>query len=603
MIFQAGVVSRWTNDNQRFLLEHFDTIQNSPSHIYYSALPFSPSSSWIQQYYTGELFLTVKVVKGLSAEWGMCSRTVLLDSPTGTLSYHDNTIAVGCESGDIIILDTITGSQRAILSGHTDQVNSVTFSPDGTSLVSGSRDYTVKLWDVQTGGVSITFSGHNNAVISVSMSADNTMIASGSHGTICLWNIQTGKCHHTIRDLRFSHSVKFSPTDPQYLISASGSSAWQWDTDGHQIRKMHGGFPTAFSSDGTQLFLYNRETITVRNSNSGETVSEFQMGTSIYLCCFSPENRLMATTTLNTAYVWDIKNSSPHLVETFTGHTERITSIAFSSPSCLISASADKSIKFWQIGTPSTDPTTTDPHSTSLTSAPIRSITLQAKDGITITSDSDGVVKTWDISTGLCKSYLYTPADYADCRDIQLIDGRLTVVWSGSSKINLWTYEKGKHWSVDSKSENNACDIKISWDGSKVFCLYPTDIHFCSVETGKFMGKVKVCVDIYHIYHMSLVASGSEFWVHNPIFGYKGWKIGILGPSPIQTTPHKFHPSGAISWDISLAKVKDKATGKVVFQLPRGLGKPADAQWNGQYLVFCYSPKDVLILDFSHILL
>ena len=82
-----------------------------------------------------------------------------------------------------------------------------------------------------------------------------------------------------------------------------------------------------------------------------------------------------------------------------------------------------------------------------------------------------------------------------------------------------------------------------------------------------------------------------------------GWKFGILGPLPTQMTPHKFHPSGAISWDISLSKVKEKATGKVVFQLPRGLGKPADAQWNGQYLVLCYSPKDVLILDFSHVLL
>ena len=117
------------------------------------------------------------------------------------------------------------------------------------------------------------------------------------------------------------------------------------------------------------------------------------------------------------------------------------------------------------------------------------------------------------------------------------------------------------------------------------------------------MGKVKVYVDIYHLYNMSLVASGSEVWVYYPSSGYMGWKFGILGLSPTQMTPHKFHPSGTISWDISLSRVKDKATGKVVFQLPRVLGKPADAQWNEQYLFLCYSPKDVLILDFSHVLL
>jgi WD40 repeat protein len=91
---------------------------------------------------------------------GMCSRTVVLDSFTQTLSFHNNNIAVGSESGDIIILDTITGTQTALLSGHTDEVNCVAFSPDGTSLVSGSDDYTVKLWDVQTGGIVNTFSGH-----------------------------------------------------------------------------------------------------------------------------------------------------------------------------------------------------------------------------------------------------------------------------------------------------------------------------------------------------------------------------------------------------------------------------------------------------------
>jgi hypothetical protein len=80
MIVQAGVVSKWTNDSQHFLLEHFDTIQNSPSHIYHSALPFSPSSSWLHKCYSAELSHMVKVVKGLPAEWGMCSRTVLLNS-------------------------------------------------------------------------------------------------------------------------------------------------------------------------------------------------------------------------------------------------------------------------------------------------------------------------------------------------------------------------------------------------------------------------------------------------------------------------------------------------------------------------------------------
>ena len=88
------------------------------------------------------------MVKGLPAEWGICFHIVLLSSFTRTLSYWNNTVAVGSESGKIITLDAITGSQTAVLSGHTSEVTCLTFSSDGTSLVSGGDDCTVKLWDV-----------------------------------------------------------------------------------------------------------------------------------------------------------------------------------------------------------------------------------------------------------------------------------------------------------------------------------------------------------------------------------------------------------------------------------------------------------------------
>ena len=197
MGFQAGVILEWAIDGQRFLLENFDTVHNSPSHIYHSALPLSPSSSWVYKHYIAEASPMVKVVKGLSDGWGVCSRTILLETLTQTLSYHNNSIVVGSWSGDIFILNAITGSQSAVLSGHTDVVNCVVFSSDGTSLVSGSHDMTVKLWDVQTGGVAKTFFGHTSLVWSVSISADFTTIASGSgSNTICLWNTSSAWLRH-----------------------------------------------------------------------------------------------------------------------------------------------------------------------------------------------------------------------------------------------------------------------------------------------------------------------------------------------------------------------------------------------------------------------
>ncbi len=76
------------------------------------------------------------------------------------------------------------------LEGHTNLVWSVVFSSDGTKLVSGSGDNTVKLWDMVTHENIATLEGHTNWVESVVFSSDGTLLASGSvDGTILLWNL------------------------------------------------------------------------------------------------------------------------------------------------------------------------------------------------------------------------------------------------------------------------------------------------------------------------------------------------------------------------------------------------------------------------------
>ena len=170
------MICEWASGSQWFILENFEVIHDSPSAIYHSALPLSPSSSWLRECYSSMLSQGVKVVKGLQAEWGRCFRTVSLDHKPWALKCWKDLIAVGLFSGDIIILDATTGVCMSVLSSHTRSVYTATFPLDGALLVSGSSDETVSLWDVQTGGVIKTFHGHTSEVDSVSISPDCTRL-------------------------------------------------------------------------------------------------------------------------------------------------------------------------------------------------------------------------------------------------------------------------------------------------------------------------------------------------------------------------------------------------------------------------------------------
>jgi WD40 repeat protein len=113
----------------------------------------------------------------------------------------------------------------------------VAFSPDGTRVLSGSQDYTAKLWNASTGAVTCTFSGHTGFVTSVAFSPDGTKILTGSGDkTAKLWDTATGAELHTFNELTDSvSSVAFSPDGTKVLTGLTNGTSQLWSIPGVSV--------------------------------------------------------------------------------------------------------------------------------------------------------------------------------------------------------------------------------------------------------------------------------------------------------------------------------------------------------------------------------
>lgn len=182
----------------------------------------------------------------------------------------------------------------------------------------------------------------------------------------------------------------------------------------------------------------------VQNSDSGAVVTKLHVSSGqIDACCFSPDDKFLVGGVGKAIHIWDIINSDPHLVKTLE-HSYSTNSLVFSSS--LIS-SHHGAIKFWKFGASSMDTVGADSESTPLP-PPIESVHLHADSGIAVSSDSAGVVRTWDILTGLHKASFHTPTPIHIEREVQLIDGQLIAVWLGDKQIHIWDVEKGEDLQV-----------------------------------------------------------------------------------------------------------------------------------------------------------
>ena len=173
-----------------------------------------------------------------------------------------------------------SGRERAIVRGHADIVRSLSFSPDGSRLVSSGQDRLVMVWDTVDGKPLLPIGGSGaNTVLFAAYSPDGSVIAvgesSGAPENISIYDAETGLLRMVLKGhLEGINALTFA-RDGQTLASAGNDGQIKlWDINtASEVTTFSDDVgwvsPIAFSPDGSWLAFAGRDsTIRIRDLNT-----------------------------------------------------------------------------------------------------------------------------------------------------------------------------------------------------------------------------------------------------------------------------------------------------------------------------------------------
>ncbi|MEH2421607.1 MAG: caspase family protein [Nostoc sp.] len=248
------------------------------------------------------------------------------------------------------------GTKLRTLTGHTATVRSVSFSPDGQMIATASFDHTVKLWRTSDGTLIRTLNGHTAEVLSLSWSGNGEIIATGSADrTAKIWKVSDGHLLRTFSGYKdFVNSVSVSPDGEILAIASADKTVKLWSVSDGLLQKTLQGHSAgvssvAFSPDGQTLASASEDKTVRLWRRDGSLLRIIAAHNAEVLSVnFSHDGQTLASTSADsTIKLWSSKDGS--LRQTLLGHSIAVYSASFSSDDqTLVSAGADKTVRLWQ---------------------------------------------------------------------------------------------------------------------------------------------------------------------------------------------------------------------------------------------------------------
>lgn len=332
-------------------------------------------------------------------------------SPDGT------TLASGsAEQGPVLLWNLATGHPRKTI---TSLYGDSAVSPDGTLFASGDGEGNVEVRDVPAGMIKVILKANRDqdALVPLAFSPDHGTLATGSYdGAVKLWDLATGKTRKTIG------------TGGKIVALATARDITQSDVES--------AVSAAYSADGTTLAISSnhKHSVTLWDTETGKRLTTLTAN-AVTSLAFSPDGTTLAAGYYDgTVTLWALTTGKPRT--RLPGHTGAVATVAFSPDGTTLatsnmntaSAGSGHTVWIWDTATGRTLATLTG-HTQHMTSMAFTT------NGRTLaTSSADGTIRLWDLATRHTRAILtdevtsmaFTP------------DGRALVAHNKNASIQLW---------------------------------------------------------------------------------------------------------------------------------------------------------------------
>ena len=429
--FLAAQLMDWKNKN--FQIQLWDTATGKLSHTltghtqWIKSIAFSADSKTLVSgdgYETIRLWDTAtgKLKSVLNWQHGTSTHSLAF-SPNGRFlaSGHydgvklwDNTIKLKQQTEDAI------GNYQHMLElhGHKDYVSKLAFSPDGKTLLTGSKDGAIQAWDTATGNHRFTCTGHFEGIRELVFSLDGNTLTNlnkpfNPSGIVQRhqWNTNTGQLLSTdfLTGSRGSTPMAISLDGKTVAARSSGGRCSLWDltTTPPQVTDRFSleGFPRdglnvkmAFSVDGEMLATGGEDGLVhvwnlIESQKIRHRFTVKGHKHNIRTLAFSPDGKMLASGGRSgTLCLWRAADGAS--LFTSTAHKSLINAVAF-SPDSKILASGGNELFLWDTSTG----TQLRPTSRKLT-ARISALVFSPDGNTLVAGNWDGILELWDVRPG-----------------------------------------------------------------------------------------------------------------------------------------------------------------------------------------------------------